>query len=161
MCSQMNWTSSNRLPLPHNQYHLPLRSPGLSAHRLLSQYAVSQAVKAVRLVRDLCIHQHHQVVVAELHVTDFLGEAKAPAVPDVLRSEVDPWAAGRPAPQQWQLRMKAAAAIEEKVVETDQHCELCSSTDLWDPTPLKCVVFTPVRPTGARRVLVTKKMEKI
>ena len=49
---------------------------------------------AVLLVRDICLRQHHQVIVTKLHDLDGLIEAEAASVPDILRSEVDPCGVG-------------------------------------------------------------------
>ena len=72
---------------------------------------------AVLFVRDLCLHQQHPVVFSELHGPDGLGEAKYPSIPDVIRSEVDPWGLGRPVPLRWRRSIEAVAAMAEIVSE--------------------------------------------
>ena len=105
---------------------------------------------AVCLVRDIFFHQQNQVIVVDLHVLDSLGEAKAPAVLDVVSSKVDPWQAGQPAPQWWWHHMESVAAMVESVSESDRNYGTFSSSDSWDLTPQKCAVSPTADPTGVR-----------
>ena len=85
-------------PLPHDQSHSCLRSPFHRAHFLGAHYVITHAVMAVCLVWVIHIRQKHQVIVLYLHGMDELGGGESPAIPDIVRSEVDPWGAEWPAP---------------------------------------------------------------
>ena len=51
---------------------------------------VPQAVMSVNLVWDISLCHQHQVIVPNMHNLDGLEEAKAPAVPDIVHSKVEP-----------------------------------------------------------------------
>ena len=68
----------------------------------------------VRIVCNIRLRQQHQVVFHELHGPDGLGKSKSMAVLDILRSEVEPWGSGQPAPRRRWRHAELVATIEDR-----------------------------------------------
>ena len=109
------WKHVNSTLHPSSLFLKTLYSPVRSAHHLRLHYILSQAVVAVRLVRNLCLRQYHQFVVPNMHGPDGLGEAKVPPIRDIVHSEVEPWGVGRPAPRRRQRRVDSVSVMEYRV----------------------------------------------
>ena len=75
----------------------------------------------VQLVRNICLHQQHQVIVTEMHGLDGLGKSKYLDVLDIVRSNVDTWGSGRPVMwQQWGC-VESVTSMIERESESDRH----------------------------------------
>ena len=75
----------------------------------------------IRLVQNIRIRQKHQVVVPKLHDLDGLGEDKSTDVPDIVRSKVETWGAGRPALWRWRHHVGLVSSMVEMVSGLDRN----------------------------------------
>ena len=96
----------------------PPGSPGHGECCLGTEDFITPAVATVYRLRDLCLHQEHEVVVPFLDGTNIQREDKATSVPKVIRPQVDSHGAGRLVLQYQNFQVEAVTDMPYQSSET-------------------------------------------
>ena len=71
-----------------DQAHSPLHAPGSRGGRQRTHQVLAAPVVTINLVGDVGFYLHYHIVISKLDRPNSLGEAKSPAVTDILRLKV-------------------------------------------------------------------------